>query len=919
MARARSGWIAGLALLVASVTGAGTGAAQAVAGTITGTVVDQSTGLTLAGAAVEIESLGLATITDNTGRFLLVRIPAGSHRLAVRYLGYGEEVRTVDVAGGSVTEMRVDLVADAIELSGVTVVGRRAGQAAALNQQLNALNITNVVASDQIGRFPDANVGDALKRIPGIVVTQDQGEARFGIIRGTEPRLNSITVNGERIPSAEAETRAIQLDLIPSDMVAAIEVNKVLTPAMDADAIGASVNLVTRAAPASPRASVTLGSGYNFLSEQPMGLASGVVAQRFAGGRLGVVLSGSYFDHRLGSDNIEGEWDGSAASPYLATLEVRRYDIDRTRRSVSASVDYAFSPTSVVRYQGIYNHRDDWENRYRLEYGLDEPGDDGVQETEVARQLKIGTPDQKYARLEDQRTQSHALFGEHVFGIADLDWSVQWARASEDRPHERYLEFEVEEVAGRADISDPRKPFVNLLDPGAAAPGNMEFKELTEEHQYTRDEDRNGRIDLRIPVGTGTQIQFGGRYRDKSKLRDNDFFEYEPLSGLESLADTETGDFTRDFLAGDKYRSGTFPTREYGAGLDLANGSLFAREAIPEEYLPGNFDATERIGGGYVQLQQEIGGGASILAGVRVENTQIDYTGYDYDVETEEASPTSGTDRYTNFFPAAILRWEPTPGRVFRAGWSNTIARPNYYDLVPYRIVNREDSELEIGNPDLDPTRSMNFDLMFEQYSQSIGLISAGVFYKDISDFIFGYTVRDAADPLTGAIFDELSQPANGADAHILGFETSIQRNLFGPIGVYANYTFTDSSIDGLPIEGRQNEELPLPGTSRHTGNASLSFTVPRFNIRASVNFQDDFLDPDGGIGDEAFFDRWYDRATSVDLNGEVVVRPGARIFFEANNLTNQPLRYYQGIRDRTMQAEYYNARFQAGLKMDLQ
>jgi outer membrane receptor protein involved in Fe transport len=127
------------------------------------------------------------------------------------------------------------------------------GQARALQQQRHSANITNVVAADQIGRFPDANIGDAMKRIPGIAVQVDQGEARFGLIRGTEPRLNSITLNGERVPSAEGEVREVQLDLIPADMVQSIEVNKAVTPDMDADAIGASVNIVTRQDPPGQR------------------------------------------------------------------------------------------------------------------------------------------------------------------------------------------------------------------------------------------------------------------------------------------------------------------------------------------------------------------------------------------------------------------------------------------------------------------------------------------------------------------------------------------------------------------------------------------------------------------------------------------------------------------------------------------
>lgn len=226
---------------------------------------------------------------------------------------------------------------------------QRQGQAAALNQQQTSDNVTNVVAADQIGRFPDANIGDAMKRIPGINVAMDQGEARFGLIRGTEPRLSSVTLNGERIPSAEGDQRNVQLDLIPADMVQLIEVNNTVTPDMDADAIGGSVNIVTRSAPPEQRILATLGSGYNMLSERGMTLGSLVVGDRFLNDNFGVVLSGSYYNHYLGSDDIEAVWnedDNGAA--YVEEFEVRKYDVQRLRRSLagSSTIGSASTPPS---------------------------------------------------------------------------------------------------------------------------------------------------------------------------------------------------------------------------------------------------------------------------------------------------------------------------------------------------------------------------------------------------------------------------------------------------------------------------------------------------------------------------------------------------------------------------------------------
>ena len=167
---------------------------------------------------------------------------------------------------------------------------------------------------------------------------------------------------------------------------------------------------------------------------------------------------------------------------------------------------------------------------------------------------------------------------------------------------------------------------------------------------------------------------------------------------------------------------------------------------------------------------------------------------------------------------------------MVRAAWTNTISRPNYFDLVPYRIVSHEDLVLETGNPDLDPTTAMNFDLMADRYFAGIGLVSAGLFYKDIDAFIFTYTRRNAADPVTGTIFQAITQPLNGSNASLFGFEVAVQRRLdFLPgflsgLGLYANYTRTASSIEGLNVEGREGEDLPLPGSAKHTVNTSLYY-----------------------------------------------------------------------------------------------
>ncbi len=901
-------------------------------GVVTGLVVEEGNELAITGASIRIAPLNREVFTDRGGRFVITGLPAGTYQLTTRYIGYAPVTNSVTVTDGSTQTVTFRIKPAETVLGTVAIVATRTGQAAALNQQKNSANVTNVVAADQIGRFPDANLGDALKRIPGVTVALDQGEARFGSIRGTEPRFNSVMVNGERVPSAEAEVREVQLDLIPADMVQAIEVNKTLTPDMDADAIGGAVNVVTRAAPAGFRMSATAGSGYNFIREKPVSLGGLVLGNRFFSDRLGVIASASYYDQQFGSDNKEGVWDRTdAGTAYMNEFDIRRYDVQRVRRSVSAGLDFRFNESNSIMLRSLYNHRDDWENRFRARFVLDEPNAQGLQTTEVRRQTKGGGDGRpKFTRLEDQRTQSHMLSGEHLIANrATLTWSGSLARASETRPDERYIEWRARNVAINPDYRDEQNPQFNPVNPSALQPSAFTFRRIEFQDSYTKDEDQNARIDLLLPLREGdnaTRLKVGGRYRGKEKLRDNNFFRAAPVSGaaFANLTTNDNADFTVGSNLVGNYPYGVFTTPEFLGRLDFRNSALFNTEDRPDEYAAGNFNAEERITAGYGMIEQRFGPKVNVIAGVRVENTSVDYNGFEYNVDNDDVRPTTGSQSYTDILPSINARFDVTPNTVLRAAWTNAIARPNYFDLVPYREISLDDNELATGNPALNPTRSMNFDVMAERYFESVGLISVGVFHKRITDFIFNFTQFQQIDPVTGNLFSRISQPRNGAEAQLTGIETAFQRQLdFLPgmlryLGVYVNYTFNDSNAEGLDIEGRDVEALPLLGTAKHSGNVSLSFDAPRVSLRFAVNYQSESLDAgEGGYNEEAFFDRWADRRTDIDANASFQITPVARFFIEGNNLNNRPLRFYQGTRGRLMQDEFYGRRIQSGFKFD--
>jgi len=423
--------------------------------------------------------------------------------------------------------------------------------------------------------------------------------------------------------------------------------------------------------------------------------------------------------------------------------------------------------------------------------------------------------------------------------------------------------------------------------------------------------------------GNGGFLKFGGRLRLKNKERVNVFGEYAPTDDrFDSFADVPRQDYTDpDYLVGSEYVAGEFVDPEFLGSLDLQNPALFEFEDKPDEYLSANFNATENITAGYVMTNQQISPKLSMIAGLRFENTYIAYNGNSVLDEEELQGELNNSDSYLNVLPGLHLKYDATENMILRLAWTNTLARPNYYDLVPYRDQRDEDEELFLGNPELDPTLSMNFDVMAENYFQSIGLLSAGAFYKDIQDFIFISRQRDFNDDLVTNY--DLFQPRNGANATLYGFEVAIQRQLdFLPgiwkgLGIYANYTFTESDATGISNEDGElrDDRTALPGTTPHMFNASLSFETEKLVLRASINYADAYVDE---LGDDPFTDRYYDQQLFIDINGSYAFTPQWRFFVEVNNLTNQPLRFYQGVPEQTMQVEYYNVRMNAGIKFDI-
>ena len=814
-------------------------------GTIRGRVIDNGKQI-LPGASIFIENLKIGVISDVNGFYTLPNLKPGTYTVKVTYVGYSPIEMKVTVPEGKTLEKDI-VMNEGVELQEVQVKGAFQGQKKAINIQKNNLGITNIVSADQVGKFPDSNIGDALKRISGINVQYDQGEARFGQVRGTSADLSSVTINGNRVPSAEGDTRNVQLDLIPADMIQTIEVSKVVTPDMDGDAIGGSINLVTKNSPYKRTINATAGSGYNWISEKAQLNLGFTYGDRFFNDRLGMLLSASYQNAPSGSYDTEFMWEQNEdGKVYVSDYQMRQYFVTRERQSYSAAFDFELNENHKLTFKGIFNNRNDWENRYRT-------------------------------------------------NIKDLD----------------------EKGKGTVRIQTKAGSTLTLSD-------KFSLKELTEQQEDIKEEDMKFSANFKTSLNNGAKLKFGAKVVRKTKEKEIDFYEYTPkdedafmTNSLKNTVDQSTD----KFMPSDKYQVGTFASKEYVGGLNLNDASQFDKEQVQAE-LAENFEARETVSSGYVRFDHKFTSDINLMAGLRIEHTSLRYTGRNYDDETDKTTKTGRVvNSYVNFLPSILVKWDVNDDFKIRGSYTQTLSRPKYSALVPSVNINRGDNEIKIGNSDLKPTISYNFDLSADYYFKSVGLVSAGFFYKKIDDFIVDQVLTNYE--YQGTEYTRFTQPKNAGNANLWGLEFSYQRD-FGFIapalkyvGFYGTYTYTHSRVEDFNFEGRENESgLSLPGSPEHTANASLYFEKGGLNVRLSYNYASSFIDE---MGPSIFYDRYYDAVNYMDVNASYTFGKKVKMTFyaEANNLLNQPLRYYQGTKDRTMQAEYYGVRMNAGLKIN--
>lgn len=904
-------------------------ATASMAATITGVVADSTGTRALQGAEVSIPALGRTVTADNAGRFRFADLPAGTFAVEARFAGAQPQTMSVTVAEDGVGTVSFALAPAGTDIETILVVGQQANLLSSLSRQRAADGVTTVLTRDAIGQFPDQNVAESLRRAPGVNVLNDQGEGRFVAVRGLDPRLNAASVNGVRIPAPESDTRAVALDVVPSELVESIEIKKSLTPDMDGDTIGGSIEINTTSAFDRKTGFVTASveGSYNDLANKVSPKAAVDFSTRITE-NFGIAGGFSFYNRIFETDNIEADgWEvGDNDIAYAEDVEYRDYDVTRRRIGGTLNLDFRASDATTLYARSVYAEFRDTENRRRLIFDFGDFGDEGgptagsgttalfdsqTAEIGVARDLKD--------RIETQTIQSYVLGGETATGPWTFRWNGSFSKADEQErgsvdPITFARGFEDDELRVGFDYSRLQRPEF-AIERGAAAfadASGYEFDELertTVSEATDREWGLRGDLAHKIGLDDGSLTLQGGvkaRWRTKAFNADFDVFDgfdgdftLADIPGTQNyrLADIEpiTGrQAWRDFLEENGY--GPFELNDTDTSITSNAEDFRTREDILAGYILGRYENSF----------------ARVIAGVRVERTRTQSSGNlvtlsveedeeGEEIETVTVDPVSFRRSYTDWLPSINLRAVASDAIILRAAVYRSVVRPNFEQAAPRFLL--EDDEGEFGNPDLDPYRAWNFDLAAEYYFAPKAVLQAGFFAKTISGYIVNTVVEDAE--FNGIAFDVAVIPVNADRASVVGLEVAYNHAFtglpapFDGLLVNLNYTFTDARVDVL---GRR---VPLPASSKHNFNAILGYEKDGFSFRVAGTFRDKYLD---ALGEDAETDRMIRSHFQLDMSARYQITRNFQLFADLVNLNNAKFTAYQRGEggDRLLQFEEY-------------
>ncbi len=882
---------------------------------VQGTVTDDQTNGFLEGAVIALQGTSHRARSGSDGSYRMDEVPAGNYTLTVTYVGFEDFETSITVGESGTAEVPIELSRVFRVADEIVVQGYRFGQSKALNDQKESANIKSIISEEQIQAFPDLNTAEVLQRVSGINIQRDNGEGRFVAMRGTPSAMTNITVNGQQVAYSNGENRSVELDVVSAAQLAGIEVTKVLTPDMDADAVGGSINLKTRSAfdqeERVMRAKV--GFGDNSVSDDTYSRASFDFADVFGpGDNIGFSIGLNFARTGAERHNNEQKWEdqediNDVEIPMaLSNSEVQFSRNIRDRLGVNTQLEFKLNDDHRLRFGAVYNFREDEQDRqiHRVRWDRgDYISPTEVQDLRIIRSL--------HDRVEEQEISTYTIAGEHRFGASTLDFSLSTSTASTEKPDGQLKpEFELRGVNLNVVGVDTKAPNWESTDPSfdIFAGDLYALDAIDVKYENTSSDIDSAALNFEMPMlwggDTGT-LKIGGKLRALSKER-ADIREKWEWGGADdlTLAQFESGtdnSLESGYFLGNEYDTDGFRSFFFGNQMP---GMFELDESRLDVNLGEPYDAEEDVTSFYVMTTQEFGN-LLVLGGVRHETTDLDYTASNLVLDDGDfvSNELINVKRdYDHTFPNLQFRWRVTPETNVRLAYSEGMARPDFWRAMPYSFADLDEGEVVRGNASLDPAISKNVDILAEHFFKGIGILSGGVFFKQIDDFNFRTSYDEVGGPFDGF---EVEQYVNGGSADLVGVELTWQQQFtqlpgwMSGLGIYANYTYTDASSIDLGDDTDRTDIEALPEQVGDVANFAITYEKDSIVSRLAMNYTGKWIEEVGGDADE---DEWRDAATTVDFSFTWMFENGLDVFFQANNLTDEVKYVYVGIPTRSRQ-----------------
>jgi len=939
--------------------------AQTGHGTISGRAVDKA-GAVLDGARVRLQPGDIVTATDGQGEFNFIGLAPGNYTLTISYVGFTDFTKQVTVAAG-----RADHIEARMDISGkseeITVIADRPhGEAEAINRQRTSDNILQVLPSDVITALPNANIADAVGRLPSVTLERDEGEGKYVQIRGTEPRLNAVTIDGVLVPAPENDVRQVKLDTIPADIVESVEVNKTLSANQDAEAIGGSVNLVTKTAGDLPTLTLGVIGGFTpILNTRAIAQVSGTVGQRFGvSKKFGALFSGSFDYNGRGIDDIEPSPDtgqltppcpdtGQLTPPLYDSIDLREYRYRRKRYGFGGGLDYKLGDGAGLYLHYFYSDFRDYGDKwvYTLNEETYNPPADGNPAYISGAPQFSGSE-----RAPDYRIGNVAIGGKHIFTNSWLAWNISTSASFQaGAAGNPGFDFQYNgplTTDGTVTPTSPlyctnipaTNPHLPQWSPACTAPGspvynpaNWSLLDIDTTSGNTSQVNLQGAISYATNYHLGKHnatFEFGFKERNAHKGQNAYSPVYDNPTAAAPLMTQYLSGFTNPSYYFNDYRLGpvvqwpqilgSLPSLVSQGILTLDSGATHLGSDA------SNFEYTERVSAAYAMNTVDMGR-FRLQLGFRVEATQLNTLGYivtnDSNGNWLTTTPAPANYWYWNPLPSAQLRYRLTDDSDLRVSYGRGISRPNPYDTIPYVELDESTNPYSYtyGNPNLGPEHANNYDVLYEHYLKPFGEIQGGFFYKQLSAPIY-YTqnLPSTSGPYPGFI---TSTVINGTHAWLAGFEAAYIQHLgFLPgalsgLGISANYSWTTSNSGPLP--GRTDTPA-LQRQAPNTWNISPTYDKGRFSTRVGLSYNGASIyqyqwQTGAGVGGTAgpAGDVYFFPHLQVDAQASYRVKKSLTFVVQGLNLSNEVFGFYNGSPQYVIQREFYSPTYSFGLRWE--